>query len=115
MSLDTGKSSDACPDRHGVSTLGRYGRLELIDPIADALVCGDANLSFSLVLAQHRKALGHAGRIIATTFEPIETLRERYKEIDETIAEIKSHDGEVWHEVDCTRIAVDTRFAGLDE
>jgi hypothetical protein len=34
------------------------------------------------------KALGHVGRVIATTFESLEVLRERYSEIDETIAEL---------------------------
>merc|ERR1719498_956766 len=95
--------------------MARFNRLELIDPLANAAVFGDANLSFSLKLAQHRKELGHVGRVIATTFENVETLRERYTEIDETIKELEEHFAEVYHEVDCTRIAVDPRFKGMEE
>ena len=45
---------------------------------------------FSMVELQRviTKALGHVGRVIATTFESLEVLRERYSEIDETIAEL---------------------------
>ncbi|CAK9006991.1 unnamed protein product, partial [Durusdinium trenchii] len=64
----------------GSKAIGRFYRLEIIDPTTDAVVFGDANLSFALNLARHRKALGHVGRIIATTFENLETLRERYTE-----------------------------------
>lgn len=108
-------AADAAPDAPGLSTFGRFLRLELIDPYADALVVGDANLSFSLLLAQHRKSLSHVGRIVATTFETIDTLRERYEEIDQTIKELEEHYAEVWHGVDCTRIAVDPRFRGLEK
>merc|ERR1712066_614412 len=59
--------------------------------------------------------LGHVGRVIATTFEEIETLRERYKEIDQTIKYLEDHDAEVYHGVDCTRIAVDPRFKDMKE
>ena len=38
--------------------LGRLNRLELMDPSADALVVGDANLTFSILLAKHREATG---------------------------------------------------------
>ena len=51
---------------------------------ADAAVFGDANLTFSMKLARHRKALGHVGRVIATTFEDLPTLRERYKDCLQT-------------------------------
>merc|ERR1740139_486196 len=78
-------STAAVPEAPGVQGIGRYTRLELLDPMADACIFGDANLSFALNLARHRKALGHVGRVIATTFETLETLQERYKEIDETI------------------------------
>jgi len=88
--------------------------LELIDPLADAAVFGDANLTFALKLARHRKALGHVGRVIATTFEDLETLRERYKEIDDSIQTLEEHFSEVHHSVDCTRIAVDDRFKGME-
>jgi len=103
-------TENALPDGAGVSTIGRFCRLELIDPLADAAVFGDANLTFAIKLARHWKALGHVGRVIATTFEDLPTLRERYPEIDETIAELESYFAEVHHEVDCTRIAVDERF-----
>jgi len=112
---EEGRASDAAPDKPGISTLGRFVRLELIDPFADALVVGDANLTFALALAQHRKALGHVGRIVATTFEPIEVLRQRYPEIDSTVQVLEDHHAEVWHEVDCTRIAIDARFRGHEE
>lgn len=108
-------ATGAIPEAHGVSTVGRFNRLELIDPLADAAVFGDANLSFALKLAKHRKALGHVGRVIATTFEPLDTLRERYTEIDSTIKELEEHYAEVYHGVDCTRIAVDPRFQGMEE
>jgi len=103
----------ALPDGVGVGTIGRFGRLELIDPLADAAVFGDANLTFAVKLAKHRKALGHVGRVIATTFEDLETLRERYKEIDGVIKTLEDMFCEVHHSVDCTRIAVDSRFKGM--
>merc|ERR1712187_42375 len=66
-------------------------------------------------LAKHRTALGHVGRVIATTFEDLPTLRERYKEIDESIKTLEEHYAEVYHGVDCTRIATDARFGGMEE
>lgn len=104
----------ALPDGPGVRTMGRFARLELIDPLADCAVFGDANLTFSLQLARHREILGHVGRVIATTFEEIETLRERYKEIDETVKKLEDHHAEVYHGVDCTRIAIDPRFEAME-
>mmetsp|Transcript_64311 Transcript_64311/g.139978 ORF Transcript_64311/g.139978 Transcript_64311/m.139978 type:complete len:555 (-) Transcript_64311:21-1685(-) len=104
----------AAPDHvPGVEVMNRYSRLELIDPVADSAVFGDANLTFSLALAKQRKALGHVGRVVATTFENYETLQERYKEIDATIATLETYFAEVYHSVDCTRIAIDQRFAGM--
>jgi len=102
------------PDGPGVSTIGRFGRLELIDPLADAAVFGDANLTFAVKLAKHRKALGHVGRVIATTFEDLETLQSRYPEIDASIGVLEDHFAEVYHCVDCTRIAIDSRFKGME-
>jgi hypothetical protein len=104
----------AMPDGPGVKTVGRFNRLELIDPLADSAVFGDANLTFSVNLAVHRKDLGHVGRVIATTFEEVDTLRERYKEIDESIRFLEEHHAEVYHGVDCTRIAIDPRFEGME-
>jgi hypothetical protein len=104
----------ALPDGAGVSTIGRFCRLELIDPLADAAVFGDANLTFAKKLARHRKALGHVGRVIATTFEDYETLKQRYPEIDTSISMLEDHFAEVYHCVDCTRIAVDERFKGME-
>jgi len=106
-------TEDAAGDELGVLTCGRLNRLELIDPSADALVVGDANLTFSILLAKHREALGHVGRIVATTFETIEILRERYPEIDATVKELESKDAEVLHNVDGTRLAVDPRFQDM--
>jgi len=111
---DPNKTEAAAPTRPGMLTMGRFARLELIDPLADAAVFGDANLTFSLNLARHRKSLGHVGRVIATTFEELDTLRERYKEIDESIKELEDHYAEVYHGVDCTRIAIDPRFGMLE-
>jgi len=111
---DEDSTETALPLGAGVSTIGRFGRLELIDPIADAAVFGDANLTFSIKLVRHRKALGHVGRVIATTFEDLPTLRERYKEIDSSIKTLEDHYAEVYHSVDCTRIAVDPQFKGLE-
>jgi len=105
---------NAISNAPGPTTVGRYNRLELIDPLADCAVFGDANLTFALKLAKHRKGLGHVGRVIATTFEEIETLRERYKEIDESIKTLEEHYAEVYHGVDCTRIALDPRFEGME-
>merc|ERR1719203_1996948 len=65
-------------------------------------------------LAIHRQALGHVGRVIATTFEEIDTLRERYKEIDVSIKTLENLGAEVYHGVDCTRIAIDPRFKGME-
>jgi len=109
-----GVATGCCPDGEGVKLVGRFHRLELIDALADAVVLGDANLTFALKLAKHRKALGHVGRVIATTFESLEVLRERYKEIDETIRILEDLHAEVYHEVDCTRIAVNPQFKGLE-
>jgi len=105
---------NALPDYPGVNTIGRFTRLELIDPLADAAVFGDANLTFAMKLARHRKALGHVGRVIATTFEEHETLKERYKEIDDSINFLEEHYAEVYHGVDCTRFAIDGRFKGME-
>lgn len=106
---------EAAPAAPGPLTLGRIVRLELIDPFADALVVGDANLSFSLQLAQHRKALNHSGRLIATTFETLETLRERYMEIDTTIKGLQDLSVEVMHGVDCTKLSEDQRFQQMKQ
>jgi len=107
-------TENAIPEYPGPATMSRFNRLELIDPLADCAVFGDANLTFCLKLAKHRKGLGHVGRVIATTFEEIETLRERYKEIDESIKTLEDHYAEVYHGVDCTRIALDPRFEGME-
>jgi len=109
------ETASACPYRPGVSTMGRFSRLELIDPLADCAVFGDANLTFSVKLAQHRKEMGHVGRVIATTFEEVDTLRMRYTEIEESIKVLEDHHAEVYHGVDCTRIAIDPRFQGMEE
>ena len=52
----------------------------LAEQPAVAAIFGDANLSFAVKLARHREALGHVGKLIATTFETLDCLRERYKE-----------------------------------
>lgn len=101
-------------DEPGLHVMSRFNRLELIDPMVVAAIFGDANLSFALKLAKHREAFGHVGRIIATTFETLDCLRERYKEIDETIKTLEGLYTEVYHGVDCTRIAVDSRFQGME-
>ncbi|CAK0886766.1 unnamed protein product [Prorocentrum cordatum] len=110
---DDMKTVDGAPQQPGVLTMGRLNRLELIDPTADAFIAGDANLTFAELLAKHREGLGHVGRVVATTFESIEICRERYKEIDTTIKTIEDLNGEVLHDVDCTRLAVDPRFKGM--
>jgi hypothetical protein len=110
---DPDDTSSACGGRPGALTLGRFNRLELLDPSYMALVVGDANLTFSILLAQHRRDLGHTGKTIATTFEKLPTLRERYKEIDTTIKTLEDLDADVLHDVDCTRISVDKRFEAM--
>eukprot|EP00971_Amphidinium_carterae_P126153 2499176-Amphidinium_carterae.1 len=100
-------------DMPGLFALSRYNRLELINPAADCVVVGDANLTFSHCLAKHRTELCHVGRVIATTFEDLATLKERYTEIEQTIQELSDMHSEVYHNVDCTRLAVDMRFLGL--
>jgi len=102
------------PDKPGAFVMGRRNCLELVDPFSDALVLGDANLTFSLLLAEHRKSLCHVGRTVATTFEKLETLKERYTEIDDTIKKLEEMEAEVLHNVDCTRLAVDPRFKGME-
>merc|ERR1719161_737868 len=42
-------------------------------------------------------------------------LRKRYKEIDQSIKILEDHHAEVYHGVDCTRIALDPRFKGMVE
>merc|ERR1712196_633141 len=81
----------ALPAGPGSKVVARLTRLELIDPVADCAVFGDANLTFAIKLARHRTALGHVGRVIATTFEDLPTLRERYKEIDDSIQTLEEH------------------------
>lgn len=107
-------TESAVPDAPGIGALGRFSRLELIDPLADAAVFGDANLTFALRLAKHRTGLGHVGRVIATTFENLPTLRQRYKEIDQSIRILVDQNAEVLHNVDCTRIALDPQFKGME-
>jgi hypothetical protein len=107
-------TQNALPDSPGVATMGRFTRLELIDPLADSAVFGDANLTFAVKLAKHRKALGHVGRVIATTFEELDVLRQRYTEIDDTIKILEDHYAEVYHGVDCTRVALDPRFKDME-
>lgn len=107
-------TQNALLENPGASTMSRFNRLELIDPLADCAVFGDANLTFALRLAKHRKALGHVGRVLATTFEELDTLRERYKEIDQSIKTLEDHYCEVYHGVDCTRIAIDPRFKDVE-
>merc|ERR1712176_1174769 len=107
-------TSAAMPDGPGSKVVTRFSRLELIDPDADSAVFGDANLTFSIKLAKHRTALGHVGRVLATTFEDLPTLRERYKEIDESISTLEEHYAEVYHGVDCTKIAMNPQFEGLE-
>merc|ERR1712217_654927 len=51
---------------------------------------------------------------IATTFEELATLRERYKEIDSTVKQLETYYSEVYHGVDCTRIAIDPRFKDME-
>mmetsp|Transcript_37450 Transcript_37450/g.67707 ORF Transcript_37450/g.67707 Transcript_37450/m.67707 type:complete len:551 (+) Transcript_37450:43-1695(+) len=111
---DCDVTEEAAAEQPGLKTMSRFNRLELIDPNADALVIGDANLTFSEVLAKHREALGHVGRIVATTFETIEILRERYTEIDQTVQGLEEKNAEVLHNVDGTRLAVDPRFQGME-
>lgn len=107
------KADGVMPDKPGLFTMSRFSRLEIIDPNANALVIGDANLTFSTLLASHRESLGHVGHVVATTFETIETLRERYQEIDATIKALEDKSAEVLNNVDCTRLAVDPRFLGM--
>jgi len=113
--VDENNTMSAAPQAPGLKAMSRFNRLELIDPLADSAVFGDANLTFSMNLAKHRKYLGHVGRVIATTFEEIDTLRERYKEIDLSIQQLEEHHAEVYHGVDCTRVALDPRFKGMEE
>lgn len=111
---DEENTASAVPTGPGVKVMGRFNRLELIDPLADCAVFGDANLTFSLKLAKHRKDFGHVGRVIATTFEELDTLRERYREVDDSIRLLEDFSAEVYHGVDCTRIALDPRFEGME-
>jgi hypothetical protein len=111
---DVNAATSVLPSAPGVDTFARYNRMEIIDPLADCAVFGDANLTFSIKLAKHRKALGHVGRVIATTFEDHPTLLERYPEIDASIKTLEEHFAEVYHEVDCTKIALNPQFEGLE-
>jgi hypothetical protein len=112
---DENSTESAAPQALGTKALSRFNRLELIDPLADCAVFGDANLTFSMNLAKHRKYLGHVGRVIATTFEEIQVLRDRYPEIDDSILLLEDHHAEVYHGVDCTRIALDSRLKGMED
>ncbi|CAE6943408.1 Nup358 [Symbiodinium sp. CCMP2592] len=53
---DLASAEGAAVRAPGCTAVGRFHRLELIDPTADSAVFGDANLSFALNLARHRKA-----------------------------------------------------------
>merc|ERR1711948_151369 len=90
------------PEKQGLFVMRRFNCLEMIEPDSNALVAGDANLSFSLQLAMHRTALHHPGRTIATTFEKLDTLRERYPEIDDTVKKLQENGATVFHDVDAT-------------
>jgi len=114
------EASKAEDDQWGVALPGvqsqiRTMRLELIDGSSDCLVLGDANLTFSSLLSEHRAGLGHTGKVIATTFEDFKTLSIRYKELARTIKVLLKNEAQVWHGVDCTRLAVDPRFHGFEE
>ena len=61
------------------------------------------------------KALGHVGRVIATTFESLDVLRERYSEIDETIAELEKHFSEVYHATWLTELTLAGAFRDLSQ
>jgi hypothetical protein len=111
---DESAATAVLPSSPGVDTFARFNRMEIIDPLADCAVFGDANLTFSIKLAKHRKALGHVGRVIATTFEDHPTLLERYPEIDASIKTLEEHYAEVYHSVDCTKIALNPQFEGLE-
>lgn len=105
----------ATPGETGRNALMRALRQEAIDASADALVLGDANLSFSGLLSRHRKENGHPGRVVATTFESLEQLQERYVEINDTIQQLRRDGAEVLHGVDCTQIATNPKFLGFEE
>lgn len=77
---DEAVASGTLAEQPALQVLPRFSRLELIEPTAVAAIFGDANLSFAVKLARHREALGHVGKLIATTFETLDCLRERYKE-----------------------------------
>merc|ERR1712190_641629 len=85
-----------------------------MSPHCDALILGDANLTFSLNVANHRKTLFHIGRTICTTFEQLGTLKERYPEIEETVQELTDLGAEVVHDVDCTRLITYDSFKGME-
>eukprot|EP00929_Paragymnodinium_shiwhaense_P121545 TRINITY_DN93823_c0_g1_i1.p1 TRINITY_DN93823_c0_g1~~TRINITY_DN93823_c0_g1_i1.p1 ORF type:complete len:507 (-),score=148.95 TRINITY_DN93823_c0_g1_i1:148-1668(-) len=111
---DDNRTESAVPELHGVTTFGRMCRLELIDPCCDAAIFGDANLTFAKRLMKHRKGLGHVGRVIATTFEEMDTLKERYPEIMKTVRDLQENLCEVFHGVDCTKISTHPQFRGLE-
>merc|ERR1712232_75124 len=112
--IDDNQTESAVPELHGSTTIGRHFRLELIDPCCDAAIFGDANLTFAKRLARHRMVLGHVGRIIATTFEELDTLKERYPEIEKTMSDLRESLCEVVHGVDCTKISSHPQFQGLE-
>lgn len=104
----------AATGKSGLHASGRSRCLEWIDPLRDALVIGDTDLTFSLALAEHRQSQNHMGRTVATTFERLEILRERYAEIDMTIKKLEEIDCEVLHSVDCTLLPADHRFNEME-
>eukprot|EP00746_Dinoflagellata_sp_MGD_P150594 gnl/MRDRNA2_/MRDRNA2_82435_c0_seq2.p1 gnl/MRDRNA2_/MRDRNA2_82435_c0~~gnl/MRDRNA2_/MRDRNA2_82435_c0_seq2.p1 ORF type:complete len:620 (-),score=139.63 gnl/MRDRNA2_/MRDRNA2_82435_c0_seq2:39-1808(-) len=119
LSVDDLKEAAAMERVHDVSLPGpqamaRSLKMDIFDPLADCLVLGDANLSFASVLAKHRKILRHDGKVIATTFETWDQLKDRYAEIGLTVKSLLDCGAEIWHGVDCTRLAVDPRFHGYE-
>jgi 25S rRNA (uracil2634-N3)-methyltransferase len=72
------------------------------------LTLGDGDLTFSLAIARivlKRQETKHGqGKVIASSYESLETLRGVYPKIDDTINELKALGAQVHYEVDATRI-----------
>jgi len=80
----------------------------------ELLVVGDGNFTFSKLLSNEVKKNAKQVRLICTTLDDLDTLKQRYPEVDEYIEGMKNDGTEVLHGVDATRLPECARSVGHD-
>ena len=80
------------------------------------LVIGDGDLSYALSLARslfQTNDFVHNGSLIATTFDPIDTLHKKYSNVDDILKELNEFEHvETYHDIDGTNIRTSLDNAG---